>query len=409
MKIGFLGNANNYPFMLARALRSKGHDVVFVIDSMSPLNRPENRYPEITLPYPEWVIDCSGGNFWDESYRGLEAQRAIDILHSCDALVLNEFGPAIWGLVRKPAFVVLTGTDLEVLADLQYEDFAYPVVHTTLREIVRHPFQWASSQWAYRKKRMQLRTMIAQQRIGIRNSVGLNYFPVGSLPNGDRLLNEIGASPAFRVFFMLADVERYDYAPYPINTTLRVFNVARITWKKPQEYFICELDYKGTDILVRGLGMYARKTGTPLDIRFVRKGLDLEATKQLLKEEGLENAVTWLEPMSQTELYEEYKSADIVTEHFGQGSVGMGALDAMATGRPVVANCKPEIFRSALGEASPLCHAATAAEVCAQLIRLAESRGIRESIGKQSRLYVEKYFTPGRAADLVLEKLKNAV
>lgn len=408
MKIGFLGNANNYPFMLARALRSKGYEVVFAIDSVSPLNRPENRYPEIALPYPDWVVDCSGSNFWDESYTGLQAQRAIDILRSCDALVLNEFGPAIWDLVKKPAFAVLTGTDLEVLADLQYVDFSYPPVRPSLRELLRHPFQWAA-QAPYRKRCTQLRTMVARQRSGIRNAVGLNYFPMGSLPNGDRLLTEMGARPANRVFFMLADVERYDYAPYPSNTTLRVFNVARITWKKPRDYFVCELDYKGTDILVRGLGMFARKTGVPLDIRFVRKGADLEATQQLLKEEGLENAVTWLEAMSQTELYEEYKSADIVTEHFGQGSVGMGALDAMATGRPVVTNCNPEIFRRELGEASPLCHAATAEEVCAQLIRLAAGREIRESIGKQSRHYVEKYFTPGRAADLVIEKLKNAV
>ena len=41
MKIGFLGNANNYPFMLARALKRAGHDVRFVVDRKNLLDRPD--------------------------------------------------------------------------------------------------------------------------------------------------------------------------------------------------------------------------------------------------------------------------------------------------------------------------------------------------------------------------------
>jgi len=41
--IGFLGNANNYPFMLAKAVRALGHEVVFIIGSEMALNSPESR------------------------------------------------------------------------------------------------------------------------------------------------------------------------------------------------------------------------------------------------------------------------------------------------------------------------------------------------------------------------------
>jgi hypothetical protein len=55
MKIGFLGNANNYPLVLTRALRHLGHDIVFILmlGQDHRLDRPENRYPDLGPPYPE--------------------------------------------------------------------------------------------------------------------------------------------------------------------------------------------------------------------------------------------------------------------------------------------------------------------------------------------------------------------
>lgn len=406
MKIGFLGNANNYPFMLARAMRLLGHDVVFVVDSEMRLNRPESRYEEIALPYPSWIVDCSPLNLWDFPPIATRVEEAIGTLKQCDALVLNEFGPTLWQAVRKPAFALLTGTDLEVLADPQYADFVAGdnVGHMGLLQKLLS--------WKQLRSRRNLRNhflrLIEAQRSGIRSAAAVNYFPAGMLPNADRLLQELGIEANRRVFFMQADIEHYEYSSYPENRTLRLFNVARITWRKPREHFICELDYKGTDVLIRGLGMFVRESGMPIEIRLVRKGADVEAARELVEEEGLAPCVTWLDELDQSMLHEEYRNADIVTEHFGQGSIGMGALDAMATGRPVIANASPEIFRKALGETPPICHATSPEQVRDQLLRLAADRGARADIGRQSRAYVEKYFTPERAARIVIEKLQNA-
>jgi SAM-dependent methyltransferase len=112
--------------------------------------------------------------------------------------------------------------------------------------------------------------------------------------------------------------------------------------------------------------------------------------------------------MNQNMLYDEYKHADIVSEHFGKGSIGMGAMDAMAVGRPIIANGSPEIFTRALGETPPICHATNAEEVRSQLVRLAVDRNLREAIGKQSRSFVEKYCAPEHAARMVLEKLEQS-
>jgi len=406
VKIGFLGNANNYPFMLARAIKRFGHEIVFVVDSESRLNRPEGRYKEITLLYPSWIVDCSPLDLWQYPPNFSQTEKVVRILQECDALVLNEFGISLWGRLQKPAFALLTGTDLEVLADPQYADFSVGDMGEFMSPL-KKLWRWKQGR-NKRKLRAHLLHLIGEQRNAIRHAVGVNYFPQGMLPNADRLLAGLGVDDDRRVFFIQSDIERYKYAPYPNNRPLRLFNVARIQWRKPDSDFICELDYKGTDVLIRGLGMFVRENKIPIEIRLVKKGVDLEFTRQLIEAEGLAANVTWLEELDQITLYEEYKNADIVSEHFGKGSIGMGALDAMAVGRPVIANSSPEIFARALGEPPPICHATTAEEVRGQLVRLAVDRNLREAIGKQSRSYVEKYCTPERAARIVLEKLEHA-
>lgn len=405
MKIGFLGNANNGPFMMARAIQSLGHEVVFVIDSVHRLNRPESRYKDITQPYPSWVVDCSPLDLWQYPPDLSQIEKVVQILKECDAVVLNEFGLCLGGRIGKPAFALLTGTDIEVLADHRYADF----ITGGLDEPADLPgrLRFWGRRFRQRGLRNHLLNLINAQRDAIHHAVGVHYFPKGMLPNAERLLAEIGVDDDRRVFFFPAEM-RHEYATYPDNRTLRLLNVARITWRKPRDHFICELDYKGTDVLIRGLGLLVRESKIPIEIRLVKKGADLEMARHLIDEEGLAANVTWLEEMDHSKLYEEYKRADIVSDHFGQGSIAGGALDAMAVGRPVIANGSPEIFRKALGEAPPICHATTAEEVNDQLLRLAADRDLRESIGKQSRLYVEKYCDPVLGARIILEKLSHA-
>jgi len=407
MKIGFLGNANNYPFLVARSIRELGHEVIFVVDSTSILNRPEGRYKEIALPYPSWVVDCSPLSLWDYPPKESEkVEKVVRILKDCDALVLNEFGLSLWGRIQKPAFAFLTGTDLEILADPKYVDKAAGTMDESI-DWLRKIRLWRhrSNQ---RKRRNHFLHLVKEQRNAISHSVGVRYFPKGMLPNADRILDDLGVDEKRRVFFLPAEIERYGYAPYPDNRMLRLFNVARLQWRKPSSDLICELDYKGTDVLIRGLGLFVRQNKIPVEIRLVKKGVDLDITRELIEVEGIASNVTWLEEMDQNSLYDEYKNADIVFEHFGKGSIGMGAVDAMAVGRPVIANGSPEIFRTALGEGTPVCHATTPEEVRIQLLRLAADRDLRESIGKQSRLYVERYCTPELAAKIILEKFEHA-
>jgi glycosyltransferase involved in cell wall biosynthesis len=398
MKIGFFGNTNNYPFMLAQALREFGHDVLFVITSQELLNRPESRYPELKQHYPDWIVDAAHLSEWDMITLSPSLAPVLDVLSTCDSLVLNFTGPSLWPLLRCPAIALLTGSDLE-----HYANFATIEVRSA---------SWDPAYKASAEAQMNLnllREFIQRQRDGIREALAVRYMPRGLVPAGDAILDELGVSDARRVFLPSAELELVTPTPAQQNNPPRIFCATRLTWKLPIEPGRSLLDYKGSDIMIRGLGLFYRETGVRLDIQLVRKGLHLAETEQLIVEEGLTDQVTWSDEMSLTEVWAEFARCDIVIEQLASGAIGGAGLDAMAAGRPVIGNARREMFEDYFGQHSPICQAQTAEEVCAQLKRLVSNPAKREKIGMLGRRFVEEHCSPRRGAQTCLERLQAAL
>jgi glycosyltransferase involved in cell wall biosynthesis len=393
MKIGFFGNVNNYPFMLARALRRMGHEVRFLVNRPERLHRPEYRYDDIAVPYPDWIMDVGTFNTAHYVLQPRRRAKIARLLNACDAVLLNELGPAFLPLLNCPGVVTLTGADLEVYSNLQTidrvmeADYTHePLPRRMLRRAVYQRF-------------------IPAQRAGIQAAAAVSYFRRGLSAQGDVLLDEIGVPDERRMFFLLTDVDKIQLEPLPHNQPLRLFCAARLNWKHPIPPGIVELDYKGSDVMVRGLGLFYRTTNIPLNIRLVKKGLHVAETMQLVEAESLAPLVTWLDEMSQLAVWEEFRQADIVFDQLGQAVVTIAGLDAMAMGRPLIANGRPEIFEPMFGVPSPVCQARTPEEVCQQLQRLVADPAERERVGRASRQYVETYFSADHAARLCLERL----
>ena len=395
MKIGFFGNTNNYPFMLAQALREFGHEVLFVITSEELLNRPESRYPELKQHYPDWIVDAAHLSEWDMITLSPSLSPVLHVLSTCDALVLNFTGPSLWPLLQRPAIALLTGSDLE-----HYANFATVEVRSG---------SWDPAYKASAEGQMNLnllREFIQRQRDGIREALAVRYMPRGLVRAGDAMLDELGVPDAKRVFLPSAELEMVTPTPARHNNPARIFCATRLTWKLPIEPGRSLLDYKGSDIMIRGLGLFYRETGVRLDIQLVRKGLHLAETEQLIVEEGLTDQVNWSDEMSLTEVWAEFARCDIVIEQLANGAIGGAGLDAMAAGRPVIGNARREMFEDYFGQHSPICQAQTAEEVCAQLKRLVFNPAKREKIGVLGRRFVEEHCSPRRAAQTCLERLE---
>jgi hypothetical protein len=104
-------------------------------------------------------------------------------------------------------------------------------------------------------------------------------------------------------------------------------------------------------------------------------------------------------------VWAEYKQADIIFEQLGMSTIGMAGLDAMAVGRPIIINGRPEIIEREIGAPFPICQAVTPEDVCHQLQRLVFDKTERERVGSASRKYVEKYCSPEHAAQICLGRL----
>lgn len=383
MRLGFIGNTNNYPLMLARAMQELGHEVTFIVSSSESLNRPEYRYPDIGTPYPSWIRDLGHIRLRDVMMPGSAAKRRIrEILKGCDAVIANDFGPMFLPGLGIPGIALLTGSDLYAHASVDaYKRGAsqYWRFPALLRKLTN---------WVY------VTRLANPQRAGIRSAVGVAYFPRGILPSSDAILDELGVPDERRIFNLMTDVDAIRYLRPPSNKTFRVFCGSRISWASLAPPGTKELvDYKGAEIMVRGLALFVDCTGTPIQIRLVKKGMHLRETVQLIDELGLQKHVVWLDEMTQVEIREEYAQADVVFDQLGNGTIGMVTADAMACGRPVIANGRPEILEPLLHVPSPICQAKSPEEVRDQLVRLASDPIERERIGIASRRYVEECFS----------------
>ena len=381
MRIGVYGNINNYPFMLVRALRALGQDVHVWIDSDDRLHRPEHRYGDIGVPYPAWITDVAPR----EPFFPVVPSSARD------ATVR-----ALWPLVRRPAFIVATGTDLEV-----YCDPCTPRVIAAGAERFPRALRRAVRLGVYA-------TLVRRQRAGYRGALAVSYHVPGISAHADALLDGLGLTGPRRDAYQLVALDAIAPAAPPARAVPRLFAVARHTWVKPFRPGMSTLDDKGSDVMIRGLARWVTERGRPLDIRFVEKGADVAASRALVESLGLAPMVTWLPELTQAQVLDEYRAADIVLDQFGASMMSMGALDAMAVGRPVIANGRPDVITPFRGEPSPHAQAASVEAIVAQLDRLAPDPAAREAMGRASRAYIERHHDPMVAARAVLARFRAA-
>lgn len=393
MRIGFIGNANNYPFMLARALIRLGHDVVFIVshDKSVPLDRPENKYDDIS-PYPAWIIDLSRLELWNYAVSSSQKSQVVDILQTCDVIILNQYYICLAPEIMKPCIILLTGTDLLTCSRLDHVDEMTDV------SCCYEPY---TEDFSFVRKFYQAR--VDAQRFGVKNALFVNFYPKGSSSEVDNLLSEIGVADENRSSFLMTDTFHIPYCELPHNDRLRVFCATRLTWDrtKPPSYTV--LDYKGSDVMIKGIGLFI-KSGGDAEVHLIKKGAHITETLELAEKAGVSDHLIWHDEMTQKEVYEQYRLCDIVIEQLDKnlkGLLGMSGLDAMATGRPVIAyDHSYSPFTKAFPGASPICHAATPQEVCDQLIMLSDYE-TRKKTGRYARQCVEEKFSSDSAAKFI--------
>lgn len=149
--------------------------------------------------------------------------------------------------------------------------------------------------------------------------------------------------------------KRLGFFPHPLETDFRSITLddKKKNKKWIQDQYDCErilfsstrhvwdrcysetTDFKGNNIIIETLSSYLEQTGDKrIKLFLIEKGPDVELSKQLIRERGLEEYIIWLEPMPRKKLIEFYSGADVFFDEFGRGCLALCTVEAMSCGTP---------------------------------------------------------------------------
>ena len=127
--------------------------------------------------------------------------------------------------------------------------------------------------------------------------------------------------------------------PTPLNLFMMSNLDFGITDNKPGRNSI-----KATDNVFRALSLFVAAGGRA-HLTAIDRGPDREVARRLVNELGLTGHVTFKAPLSEEERLRHLADADIVLDQFHLGAFGLGALEAMSMGRPLITFLHPKHLR----------------------------------------------------------------
>jgi glycosyltransferase involved in cell wall biosynthesis len=392
LSISIFGNTNNYLLLLAQGLKELGHNIRLVLNRKEILHRPEGRYPNWAENYPDWIFDCSCVKDEDIAYETPAIDQAIHYLtHDVDLVILNDIGPALAHHLRTPHVVVLTGSDLAYYASYESLDMRTSMWDLEFKRSI-----------AGRRAISRFANMVTRQRDGILSAKLVCYGQRGLVPSGDKLLDSIGVMDTRRFMLHLSNTIDLQLRTHPQNTQLTIMSGSRVVFLPERNPTLSAMDFKGTDVLLKGFAQYCKKGGKG-QLRMPRKGQDIAVAEVLIDEFGIGDRISWLSEMPLSNFYEEMAAADMICDQFGSSFPGMVTTDAYALGRPVMANLRNEIFCKRFPEPLPGLSATTPDEIAYHLLRAEANPESLEALGIHSRTYAEKYLSPTTMANQLLE------
>jgi glycosyltransferase involved in cell wall biosynthesis len=212
----------------------------------------------------------------------------------------------------------------------------------------------------------------------------------------DQVLDEIGVADERRAFFYFSDARLQPAEPSRGRRGLRVVNAARLNWRRPLPEGFSSQDHKGTDVLLRGAAAFLAGGGH-LTLSLFRKGIDVAATESLVADLGLSGVVEWHDEMDLHRFHGVLADADVVCDQLGDAFPGMAMLDAMALGRPVIANLPAALTAGRYPEPWPVRQASTVEDVTAHLAALADDE-VRVEAARQTAAFATRHLSAVAAA-----------
>ncbi len=166
-------------------------------------------------------------------------------------------------------------------------------------------------------------------------------------------------------------------------------------------------EWKGSDRLVRGFASFAGKY-PEWRLVLLEWGTDVDKTKALATELGIDSKVLWEPLCSKPTLRLRQRAADVVADQFVMEGYGTSVLEALAAGKTVVMIAPPSEATRHVPEPPPFVGARSADEIAEAFARLSDDR-LRAEAASKSLRWVRAHHSPEATIPKYLDAIRSAL
>jgi glycosyltransferase involved in cell wall biosynthesis len=129
-------------------------------------------------------------------------------------------------------------------------------------------------------------------------------------------------------------------------------------------------------------------------------GADLEKSKELAKELGIEDRVKFIPTMSKSELWRQYVKCAGVIDQFLWPAIGGVSFETMACGTPLISLITPEELDEFFGEAPPIINCHDIETITDAVARVITDKDYADAQGRAGQDWMQKYHSTERVVAL---------
>jgi len=372
MKIGILGNMNNMYFSLARFLADEGYDCDLMIYDYEPAHFHPTA-DSFRTQFSFGIRQLNWGdpaNFLQKKREDIEADLA-----PYDFLIGN--GSA-------PAFLHRIGRRLDLFMPYGDDLYALPFPR------VVHP-----------KRQLAYLALAWHQRKGIQETPFVLFDKTN--PAFEKLIDRLRLKGNRIVvpapLFYLREYEQTPPGAHPYKTLLEqlrlendllILQHIRQLWKKHPDVWT----QKGNDQLIRGYASFLKNhPGVRAKLLLFEYGIDINASKELIRELGIEDHVLWFPKMERKHLISFIKTSDLVVgELFHSWNSYCVVAETLAFGKVLMHKRNAADFQDVYEEDYPMIHASTAEEVERGLHSALLQKGSMREMEEGGRRWFQRYY-----------------
>lgn len=152
---------------------------------------------------------------------------------------------------------------------------------------------------------------------------------------------------------------------------------------------------KGNDRVFRAVRRL-KDDGLDFVLKAVEWGKDLEASKILISELGIEDRVKWVPVMRKKDLWTCYLACDAVIDQFLVAAFSGVTFESMILGKPVIASLNSEEMISYFGSIPPVLNCVTEDDICAAMRSIISDRKESQELGLRSQDWMKQYHSADR-------------